>query len=247
MTWLERFFQELNRNLSAECVERIVLIRNFEGLPSNKPGNDIDIIVRQEALGHWRKALVKTAKNLGLALSNLYRAAYVEKYAFVENDTPSGFRLELDLNFLLNWRGVEFFAVDELLKDTDLYAYPIYTARSSGSRAFITFCHSFLYGGFINPKYLSSYRHALEVSGGDFAKYMEMVFSLPDAKFLIRCVETGCCEIPRWKANKIRVAAILKAFKGNPSAFLPAFFSSLMPHPTRGLIYRPPCGGGLVE
>lgn len=43
----------------------MVMLRNYEGLPTTKPGNDIDLIVRSAELEGWKQSLSRRGGRVG--------------------------------------------------------------------------------------------------------------------------------------------------------------------------------------
>ena len=46
----------------------MVMLRNYEGLPTTKPGNDIDLIVRSAELEGWKQSLKDAADEMGIQI-----------------------------------------------------------------------------------------------------------------------------------------------------------------------------------
>jgi hypothetical protein len=156
MMTLQKFLRELSLVITV-FKGRLVVIRNFEKLPETNIGNDIDLIIREDDIDKWLNAVAQVCVRHELILQVTKQFYYCTKLEI----SGGGFFLELDLNNRFEWRGVNFFDIDLLIKDSSLHKGPIYTGTRFAN-AYVTFHHSFLYGGFINYKYKSQYSFLLE-------------------------------------------------------------------------------------
>jgi hypothetical protein len=214
---------QIDQERSERALGQIVLLRNFEGLPFSKPGNDIDIIVREKELPGWHEALEASAGTLGMDIVVPYTDYYVKSFLL---KNAGGETLKIDLNHAFNWRGVEFADLDCVLDSVELYSAPIYIASSTCDRAFVTFCHSFLYGGFINRKYLDEFTREI-CRNQLFFNRLKFIFGSGNAQRLADRILSRDIEMKPSEANALRIAAILRSTLRAPSQTMKGFTRSL--------------------
>lgn len=215
----------LDQSMQNLTNEKIVLVRNFQGLPEKNCSNDIDIIVRQAKVTQWTIAISTTSKILEL---DVYRTAGSYYYLSYSICSPNSQNLvaKIDINYSFNWRGVIFADLDEILDDITLYSQPIYIVSDPTNRAIITFFHSFLYGGFINQRYVSQFRAAALRNDG-FLLALSKVFGLKFSDEIIKCILSEYPVMSRHRVNALRFAAIFRSIGKSPSDFLSNASSSL--------------------
>lgn len=219
---LNGFFCALNEEVNNKGL-KLVIIRNFEGLPKLNYGNDIDLLVRDSDLNVWLESLTRvcTLNKLELKVTKVY--SYCTKlHIFGVDDKGKGY-LELDLNNLLVWKCVEFYSMDELIDGAKLVSKPIYTCDKKVA-AFVTFCHSFLYGGFFQFKYSELYL-SLESKEGERFFYDAMAEFSPISisNVIYKELTSGKPSLSRLKINLFRVIFICFSLIRSPLKFLNNF------------------------
>ena len=144
---LRDFLYALNNKVKKQNL-KIVVIRNYEELPGKRTGSDIDLIIKENDVALWLGIIERLCNELGLTLIFTKGYYYCTKLLIKGVDGE----LELDLNNRFEWRGIKFSSTDDLIDNAVQYNDCIYTTNKlMGS--YITFQHSFLYGGFINYRY----------------------------------------------------------------------------------------------
>ncbi|AMG29793.1 hypothetical protein AL542_04885 [Grimontia hollisae] len=202
---LREFLNILGNKINSNGL-KIVMIRNYDKLPFELSGNDIDIIVNESDINIWIESLEAVCNELGLKLLIDRKLDYCYKTT-IHNDN---FRLELDLNFKLCWKGVKFFDTYELINNATLHEWPIWKGQEYES-AYVTFHHSFLYGGFINKKYTCMYEVLLESKNiGRFRSDLNKIMPSIATFYLERKIKSGDFNLSRFTSNFIRVQVILK-------------------------------------
>jgi hypothetical protein len=197
--------------IDAEGQERslgqLVMLRNFIGLPDSKPGNDIDLIVRRRDLPGWEAALTAAAKTLSINVALTCSDYYFSSFVYARDGVEI---TKIDLNHDFAWRGVTFMDMDRVLNNIELYRQPIYICASAPDRAFVTLCHSLLYGGFINTKYLDEFAIHLRI-GSEFGDHLQRVFGRDMAQKLGARILAGDVDMPRSEANRARITALSRS------------------------------------
>jgi hypothetical protein len=80
----------------------------------------------------------------------------------------------------------------------------------------ITFCHSYLYGGFFPRKYRDSLLNLLLLSPSGAKTLLEKVFGKNDASFILQSIEEDDFDAIDKRSTVIRIRVLLRAFFRNP-------------------------------
>ena len=213
---LYEFLIKLNDDLKKNNL-KMVVIRNYQYLPRYNVGKDIDFIINPEDLNNWLVIIKRFSsnQNLKFKISENNKSYYVKLKIIGVKDKKKNY-LEIDLNYNFNWRGVEFYSINQLIEECILFNYPIYTSKNNFLNSYITFCHSFLYGGFINQKYLKEFRKALITNKNEFENLFKKNFSKKQTQYIFNKLESINFEIPRYIANIIRMKILLKSILKKP-------------------------------
>ena len=213
---LYEFLIKLNDDLKKNNL-KMVVIRNYQYLPRYNVGKDIDFIINPEDLNNWLVIIQRFSsnQNLKFKISENNKSYYVKLKIIGVKDKKKNY-LEIDLNYNFNWRGVEFYSISQLIEECILFNYPIYTSKNNFLNSYITFCHSFLYGGFINQKYLKEFRKALITNKNEFEILFKKNFSKKQTQYIFSKLESINFEIPRYIANIIRMKILLKSILKKP-------------------------------
>ena len=208
---------------------KIIVLRNYEGLPKINKGNDIDIIINKKDLSKWVKILEVIALNNQLKFKKIKKYSYCLK-TVVEGVEDKNNKLELDLNYDLNWRGVEFIKTVEVEERADIEVENIIFTAPLSIAYFVTLCHSFLYGGHIKSKYAISLDVIRKSDNllSDFMNRMNFVFGEDNAKKLLAMHENNNPQQNKKQIRSIRVAVLLKGFRRNPLKFVIGFIKSYL-------------------
>lgn len=194
---------------------KFLVIRNHEELPRKKTGNDIDIIVKPSNLQKWEFNIKLFCEKNNLDFEFIKSTHYCISTKVVGINDCHNNELYLDFNYEFNWRGVEFYPINDFVNSSISYNEFIYTSENQFSGWYITFCHSFLYGGFVNPKYIQNYIHQINTNHNDFRNEFLRIFTKKEIKFLFSSILDGNT-ISKTKANVIRVKLILRNIKKQP-------------------------------
>ena len=213
---LYEFLIKLNDDLKKNNL-KMVVIRNYQYLPRYNVGKDIDFIINPEDLNNWLVIIKRFSsnQNLKFKISENNKSYYVKLKIIGVKDKKKNY-LEIDLNYNFNWRGVEFYSINQLIEECILFNYPIYTSKNNFLNSYITFCHSFLYGGFINQKYLKEFRKTLKTNKNEFEILFKKNFSKKQTQYIFNKLESINFKIPRYIANTIRIKILLKSILKNP-------------------------------
>ena len=213
---LYEFLIKLNDDLKKNNL-KMVLIRNYQYLPNKNIGRDIDFIIKPKDLNKWIDIIRRFCYENNLEHKVVKKnSLYYLKQKIVGIKYNQKNFIEIDLNYNFNWRGVEFYSVNQLIKESILYNYPIYTSKQNFINSYITFCHSFLYGGFINEKYLKDFRKTLKSNKDEFEILFKTIFSEKQTKYIFNKIESVDFKIPKYIANIIRIKVLIKSILKKP-------------------------------
>ena len=202
------FMPSLLKQLQLELLNNGIvgpgIIRNFSGLPQKIYSNDIDIICmpsERETIENLFKLISKRLELQFIKYDSMY---YTNKYLFKKGQEE----LEIDVNFLFNWYGVQFFEIKQLYKH-QITKEGFVVLGTEDERIFITFCHSFLYGGFINRKYLTLFRSC--INSPHFCSLMRHIFT-SDTPRILHAISSDNRVLSRNQINLIRIRVIFNYF-----------------------------------
>jgi hypothetical protein len=209
-------------NLSLRCRVydlSLVVIRNYERLPKINTGNDIDLIVGEKTINLWLGVIKDLCDDNKLTYKVAKKYYYCTK---LEINGVDG-KLELDLNNRFEWRGVSFWSTDNLILNAVSYNNTIKTGNSF-ENCYITFHHSFLYGGFINKKYKIQNEYLIKNSERFFKELKNL-----GGDYFARIITTALLEnkISKNKILVLRLLLLARSFLSRPLSFLKGFLASI--------------------
>lgn len=204
ISFMPNLLKQLQSEFSRNGIIGPGIIRNFRGLPVKIYSNDIDIVCMPSERKTIENVFQILSKRLELKCIKYDSMYYTNKYVFKKGSE----RLEVDVNFSFNWYGVLFFDIKELYKHQSLNEGFIILGTED-QRTFITFCHSFLYGGFINQKYLDQFRKCM--NSLHFCSLMRNIF-FSDTPKILYAISSDHKVLSRHQINIIRVKVILNYF-----------------------------------
>jgi hypothetical protein len=212
---LKEFIEKLFDDCKA-LDHKLVMVRSFEGLPSHKVGNDIDLIVKGDSVKIWLKILNELCvkENLNLEITKRYSYCTKTKIYGIAGEEAG---LEIDLNNSFCWRGVDFHSTTNYIDNT----FPVNEYISSNNDVvnnYITFCHGYLYGGIITKKYVKQYSQLLEHDSSRVEMYrlLKVVFSSEQSKKIIELLKSGDVNALVSLSRQYRISVIIRSFLKRP-------------------------------
>ena len=188
---------------------KFLVIRNHEELPVKKTGKDIDIIVKPLDLQKWLSKVKFFCEKNNLEFITIKSTHYCLSTKVLGISNCHNYELYLDFNYEFNWRGVEFYPINEFVDSSILHNEFIYTSKNQFTGWYITFCHSFLYGGFVNQKYIENYIFHINMNYDSFKNEFLRIFTENEVEFLFISITEGN-EISKNEANIIRIKVIFR-------------------------------------
>lgn len=211
---LNSFLKELGIKAKKEN-QKIVVVRNHQLLPDKNIGRDLDLIIKEESEETWINILKKICQENHLQIQSNHRQLYCKGFKIKGVNDKNNY-LYLDLNSRFNWRGVDFYSTDLLVKQSITFKDQIYTGKKNYINWYITFCHSFLYGGFINKKYLKEFRHAIIENSIEFQKLFKIIFTNEQTEYLFKKILSSDIKISRLDSYLFRLNILLRIFLKKP-------------------------------
>ena len=211
---LNSFLKELGIKAKKEN-QKIVVIRNHQLLPDKNIGRDLDLIIKEDSEETWINILKKICQDNHLQIQSNHSQLYCKGFKIKGVNDKNNY-LYLDLNSRFNWRGIDFYSTDLLVKQSITFKDQIYTGKKNYINWYITFCHSFLYGGFINKKYLKEYRHAIIENSTEFQKLFKIIFTNEQTEYLFKKILSSDVQISRLDSYLFRLNILLRIFLKKP-------------------------------
>lgn len=208
---LSIFLEEFGFDLEQKGL-KIVMVRNFQGLPNLNKGTDLDLFISEFQISQFDDLIKKFCNQKKINLNFEYynnRATY-----FLEGVEDKGNFCKLDVLNNLRWKGIPFYDINLLVKESKIFHKPIYIAKNKTIAAYIIFCQSFLFGGFINNKYINLFRQVILENKTEFFLLLILVFSKKESEYLIRKIKEHHPFVPRLVANYMRIKVILRYYLG---------------------------------
>lgn len=167
-----KVFEYLNENT------KYAVLRNYEGLPFNNPGRDIDILITKTSFELIRKQLISLINDLGCLLILQYN---IERESFICacNDGELYKLIQFDFLFNCEVKGLLLIDAEEIL-DSRIFNGDIY--HVSPEFEYLT---KFLYNKLLNHPYPAKYSSLeKQMKDNDFVKNkIEQIFLISFDKF----------------------------------------------------------------
>ena len=202
-----KIFTALSKNR-----ELILLVSKDQSeLPNRILGNDIDILVETSTIELWINELKNISVKIGCEFKILSCNYYVVKTVFYHNYE----KIFVDLNYNFMWYFYEFAKYNDLIlhaKSKNL----VFELNHIHANYF-NFCLSFLYGGFINEKYIK----IDEIfENGIIDKFaFSKLFAPQMLNLLLQ---------KRWGINGLRIYILLTQLLFNPLGSIQNIFGTLL-------------------
>jgi thymidylate kinase len=187
---LEKFLTNFLKKLKDIKIPYCIL-RNYEGLPRNNFSNDIDILIRP---GDKFVAIKELLNFDDIKITECCERSYVTSlFIFGVNWGKNYHAIQLDLVTALNWKGLPYLNVEQVIKESrpSDNSIDIIMTPYPPHEAIISFFSSYLIGGWIKTKYQPKVRKI-------FARHREEIITFLSqiAKFNIveRVVDSVCSD-----------------------------------------------------
>jgi len=214
MNDLYDFLDFLGRQLN-QTNEKIVVVRNYEGLPYSNPSRDIDILICDAKVLMWVKELSFVSQELGM---DFQVAEQHIDHIHMEISPVDGRDLVLDLIPAFVWYGVEWLNVDNVFSDAQLYSSMIWIPCEA-HECVITFCHSFLYGGHVKKKYFTHLAFLANKQPGKTSECLDHIFGKRIGKIIMQSMLSQQWDFIIRFNKLIRIYVLLREFTGHPLVF----------------------------
>lgn len=220
---LKKFLSSLSYIAFQDGIKFIIL-RNYEGIPDKINSRDIDLLIRPCDVGLWRTNLNIVTRNLGLSMVEGPRFLHIYSYFIMGLEKyPKG--LEIDLEPSFNWRGLEFLDVYNVYDLSSSYI-DNYWIPHPAHECLITFCASYLYGGFVKDKYAEGISQQARKYTGMVSDGLITIFGHSYGKEILEALlDQNYKEIVR-QSNKYRIFALLNGLQKQKLKLIKRFLIS---------------------
>ena len=113
---LNSFLKELGIKAKKEN-QKIVVIRNHQLLPDKNIGRDLDLIIKEDSEETWINIIKKICQDNHLQIQSNHSQFYCKGFKIKGVNDKNNY-LYLDLNSRFNWRGIDFYSTDLLVKQS---------------------------------------------------------------------------------------------------------------------------------
>jgi len=219
---LKTFILTLSAN-AADSDLKFLPARNYQGFPENNIGRDIDLLLWTRDIARWKIVLEKTCVQLKLSLRQGVRRFYGHEM-YIGGIAGRISELEIDLELNLNWRGIDFLDVDQVINRALHLSGDIWIPHPA-DECVISFCMSYLHGGFVKEKYLPSMSEQARNDKDEVFRLMSHIFGKKIAeKIVVSLIEKDIHEIST-KATKYRIRVLFRGFLRHPLTFIYTFIA----------------------
>lgn len=125
------------------------VLRNYEGLPDYKTGNDIDILLQKNDISKVLNYLVSQSL---ITITGITRRDFITVVYIHGVDCDGIYGLELDFIHKLAFKGIDYLSVTDVLKRSISNSRGV-VVPSKVDEAIISFYSSYLLSGFVKDKY----------------------------------------------------------------------------------------------
>lgn len=199
------FYHEFFNNLLNSNLKYSV-VRNYEGLPNEKPGGDVDILIEREKINEVLNIIRKILEPVNGRVEITSTRFYVVKlklHKIIDNHTKLPIT-ELDLIIKLSWKGLNWLSESEVLNQSILNNQSIYYPSSRHELQMSLF-HSLLYGGFVKERYCKNMAILFIKSNKKLLKYdLIKNFGHQVANFIFNNLEKSDWNSLQNHSNEIR-------------------------------------------
>lgn len=168
--FLTEFFVKLKELKIKYCI-----LRNYEGLPYKNRGNDIDILIRKGD----HEAVIGCIKDIvGINITNVVIRTYVTSVYIFGVDWGDGrHAIEIDLVTALSWKGIPYLSVEKVLNAAGHTPNSpiIIISPAPPHEALVSFCSSYLIGGWIKDKYQDFVQSVFSSCSGEIRRLLRSV------------------------------------------------------------------------
>jgi hypothetical protein len=220
---LERLVRELAAAATAGG-QRFLVARNYQLLPRQNVGRDIDVLVSPSRLRPWVRLTRVVSHGLGLRHESVRLHHYCCRQII---SGLTGGSVDIDLIPHLDWRGVTWLSVDDVIRRATRFRNEIWIPHPA-DECVITFCHSYLYGGRVKEKYLPLMAIQAKGHADLVLQRLEGVFGVSVAGKLLDLLRDRDLRGLRRHAPRYRARALLRGFLRRPLRFAFAFARSYL-------------------
>lgn len=170
-------------NAAESAGKRILVLRNYHGLPDQIYTKDIDMLILHDELSEWRELLSSLCSSLGLVYKQ-GPSTFTTRQNYIGGIDDRARALQIDLMTNLNWYGVQYLSVEEVFAKAIPYNAGIWIPHPA-HECIITFCQGYFYCGHIKTKYLSSLAAQIKAHSEEVLRLLANVFGEVSARRIL--------------------------------------------------------------
>ena len=199
--------------------QKLLVMRNYQELPDRNLGNDIDVMIPRNATVEWRKIINNVCTQFGLD----HRTGHVLLYVSPEYiSRVNNSELQIDIEPRMNWRGIDWISNDDCINRARPFREDIWILHPA-DECVISFCSSYLYGGFVKERYLDLMSEQASRNCEEVLRLMTHIFGKTIADEIVVSLAKKDINKMSAKATKYRIMALIRGFTRHPLTFVFTF------------------------
>ncbi len=197
---------------ACRCHDKLLVLKNYEGLPQVNRGQDIDLLVLPSREPLWREILDRVGQKLGLRRTPARRYFYCEEHVL---DGLAAGLLQVDLIGRLHWRGVDWMSPARVWADAVPFRAGIWVPAPADHCVF-TFCQSYLHGGLVVDRHVPQIVAEAREHGEEVLARLAFIFGPRLARRILGDLQHQRVEHLRARATAYRLAALVRGLARHP-------------------------------
>ena len=189
------------------------VMRNYEGLPDEKVGNDIDVMIEPRDLTRHMSVLYESAREEGWQLTQVIVRPYISVLKLVRfGEAASGWPAVLHLDFFPagSWYGCKFLDAEAALQRRRPFGELPVFVLDPVDEVFHILCHHMVWTGYLaKDKYRRLIREVLASHPSELTRRLRKVFGAKWTQRLIAIALSGG-RLRRPEHRALRMAALLR-------------------------------------
>ena len=197
---------------AANSDEKFLVVKNHHGLPDVNVGSDVDILVRPNRMRHWHELLVRACRSFGATVERARCYFYSQQHIIHGLDTGS---LQIDLMPRLHWRGGDWLDMHEVHGRAVRFREDLWIPHPA-DECVITFCLSYLHGGFVKTRYLPLLSRLAAAHDHEVSKQLKRIFGDRGGAEIVEELRLENLAGLHRRATSRRIRVLLRALARKP-------------------------------
>ena len=211
LSWL---FNEYNQRGIRYCI-----LRNYQMLPEENTGNDIDMLIESDAHAENEQIFRKMAAYFDMTILPIIRRQYVTSYRIYKQiEGIDFFFLPIDVHADEEWHAATYLTGDQILAKRQ--SYKTFYVPHPVHEAIISWFSSLLWGGFIKEKYRDIITSIAQTNAKEFKDTLAHILGYRLADKVFSYAEKDALEKTLDFRRLMQRAVWWRAFLRNPLRLL---------------------------